>query len=94
MVEKLNALLDNANKVGIKLPMIHDPKVGGSSVSLTMMFISFNVVLVGLIGKWSKYLDIDITQALYWFGICASLYFGRNLSVGGKSVTNTKEEGN
>lgn len=69
------------NSKGVPLPMIRDPKTGLGSVSLTLVFISFNMVLVGLVGKWSKELDgIDLNQALNLFYACAALYFGRNMS--------------
>lgn len=69
--------------------MIRDPKTGVGSVSLTLVFLSFNAVLVGLVGKWSKSLDgIDLNQALNLFYACAALYFGRNLSTkGGTTVS-------
>lgn len=98
MLEKLKELIKTLNSKGIPLPMLTDPKTGIASVSLTMLFISFNVVLVGLVGKWSKMLDgIDLSQAMTWFGICTSLYFGRSFATKNKDgntldVTQ-KEEG-
>lgn len=81
MQEKIKLLIDQWNQVGIKLPLLHDPKTQMASVSFTMLWISFNVVLVGLIGKWAKYLDVDVQQSINWFLICAGLYFGRNVGV-------------
>lgn len=93
LIEKFKEAARWMNEHGIPLPMLRDPKTGASSVSLTMMFIAFNVVLVGLVGKWSKKFDgIDVQQALYWFLITASLYFGRNLSTGGKTISNTESD--
>ncbi len=69
------------NAKGVPLPMVRDPKTGLGSVSLTLVFISFNVVLVGLVGKWVEKLGgLDLSQALNLFYACAALYFGRNLS--------------
>jgi hypothetical protein len=74
-------LISKLNSPGIKLPFINDPKTKQPSVSLTMLFISFNVVLIGLIGKWSKIAEgVDLPQAINWFLICAGLYFGRKMS--------------
>lgn len=68
------------NKYGVPIPMIRDPKTGLGSVSLTLLFISFNVVLIGLVGKWVEKLGgFDVGQALNLFYACAALYFGRNL---------------
>ena len=93
MLNKIKSYFLYLNKYGIAVPMIRDPQTGLGSVSLSMLFISFNVVLFGLIGKWSKYLDIDIQQAIYWFMVCSGLYFGRSLSKTGNSVEiNNKEE--
>lgn len=80
MIDRLKIILRALNERGVPLPMARDPATGKSSVSLTMLVISFNVVFIGLIGKWSKRLDIDLQQALYWFGICASLYFSRKFT--------------
>jgi len=93
LVEKFKEAARWMNEHGVPLPMLRDPKTGVSSVSLTMMFIAFNVVLVGLVGKWAKRLEgIDVQQAIYWFLITASLYFGRTLTYGGKTVSNEESE--
>lgn len=95
MKQKIITFITKLNSMGIPLPMIRDPKNGLPSVSLTMLFISFNVVLIGLIGKFSKFFDgVDIQQAIYWFGMCAALYFGRKLSAVTDGITTEiKEEG-
>lgn len=91
MIDKIKDLINKLNEKGIPLPMLRDPKTSVSSVSLTMMFLSFNVVLVGLIGKWSNALGgVDLTQALYWFGMCSSLYFFRKLP----NMANKTKDGN
>lgn len=83
--DKWKALVVSLNAKGVPVPMIRDPKTGQSSVSLTLVFVSFNAVLIGIVGKWSKALgDIDIAQALNLFYACAALYFGRNMSTDGK----------
>lgn len=65
------------NSNGIPIPMIRDPK-SGSSVSLTLVFISFNVWLVSIIGKAAGALGgMDPQQTLNMFMVCAGLYFGR-----------------
>lgn len=71
-------LNNKLNKYGIPLPTIRDPLTGKGSISLTLVFISFNAVLVGLVGKWSGALGgVDIAQALNLFYACAALYWGR-----------------
>lgn len=66
------------NKYGVPIPLVRDPKTGVGSVSLTLVFISFNAVLIGLVGKWAGALGgIDINQALNLFYACAALYWGR-----------------
>jgi cobalamin synthase len=86
MLNNIRIFLHKLNEKGVPLPMMRDPRTGLGSVSLTMLFISFNVVLLGLIGKWSKLLDIDVQQAIYWFMVCAGLYFSRTLSKDGNNV--------
>jgi hypothetical protein len=88
MVQKLKAFINKMNQYGIPLPLLRDPKSGMSSVSLTMMAISFVICSVGLVGKFAGPLDgINLGEALTLFGVCASLYFGRNLSVASKGDT-------
>jgi hypothetical protein len=78
IVEWWKDFVNKMNDKGIAIPMIRDPQTDQASVSLTLVFISFNMVLIGLIGKYSKMLDgVDTGQALQLFGICAALYFGR-----------------
>lgn len=93
MLEKVKDFIEKLNSKGIPLPLLRDPKVNGPSVSLTLVFISFNVVLIGLVGKWAKALDgIDVQQAIYWFFGTAALYFGRQMSTtSNKQVTIDKE---
>lgn len=87
-MEKIKDFIKKLNEYGVPLPLLHDPKTGRGSVSLTMMFISFNVVVVGLIGKYAKMLEgIDLTQAMYLFLTTSGLYLGRKMQFDGKSTT-------
>lgn len=80
MLDKFEKFVLNLNKYGIPIPFARDPKTQISSVSLTMMLISFVLVVFGLIGKYSKYLDINLTESLTLLGITSSLYFARKVS--------------
>lgn len=81
VVQWWKKFVGSMNALGIPLPTVRDPKTGVGSVSLTMMFISFNVVLIGLVGKYAKMLEgIDVGQSIQLFSICAALYFGRKMS--------------
>jgi hypothetical protein len=76
---KFLALTKSANMYGINLPMVKDPKTGKGSVSLTLVFISSIMVILGLVGKWSGRLGVvDINNALEFFYASSFLYFGRN----------------
>lgn len=75
------------NKMGVPLPTVRDPQTGMGSISLTLVFISFNAVLIGLVGKWAGALGgIDLTQALNLFYACAALYWGRKFQGTGVSL--------
>jgi len=93
---KVKNFIASMNAKGVPLPMLRDPKSGVASVSLTMLFISFNVVLIGLLGKLAgKFGGIDIQSALYWFMVCAGLYFGRRVGDGKtelKGSTDTEDK--
>lgn len=81
--KKLLALTKSMNMYGINLPMVKDPKTKIGSVSLTLVFISSIMVILGLVGKWSGKLGvIDINNALEFFYASSALYFGRNWKTG------------
>lgn len=91
MIDKIKAFIAKLSEQGIVLPMIQDPKTKIPSVSLTMMIVSFNVVLLGLIGKSAGFLGgVDLQQAIYWFMITSGLYFGRSLTY--KDAKQEKED--
>ncbi len=81
MLEKWKNFINSMNSKGIPVPMVRDPKSGSGSVSLTLVFLSFNVWLVSIVGKAAGALGgIDPSQTLNMFLVCAGLYFGRKLS--------------
>lgn len=89
-MEKLTAwwtkFVNDANEKGIPIFLVRDN--GKGSVSLTMLFISFNLVLLGLIGKYSKMIgDIDVSQSLNLFYATSALYFGRKITKDSKGNT-------
>lgn len=85
---KLLRLTKNATMYGINVPMVKDPKTGIGSVSLTLVFISSVMVILGLVGKWSGHLGtIDIHNALEFFYASSALYFGRNWKSKDNSLT-------
>lgn len=91
-VESIKQKIRDLNEKGIPLPMLTDPKTKESSVSLTMMIISFNVVLLGLMGKAAGFLGgVNLEQAIYWYMITCGLYFGRKIS-SGKDGTKIEEK--
>jgi len=93
--EKIKNFIRSLNDKGIPVPLLRDPKTGAASVSLTMLFISFNVFLIGLIGKIAGKLGgIDLQQAFMWNVLNASLYFGRSLTIpkDGKGIINQESE--
>jgi hypothetical protein len=94
IIEKWKEFVDSMNAKGIPMPMIRDPKQG-ASVSLTLVFISFNIWVVSIVGKWSGQLGgIDPSQTLNMFMVCAGLYFGRKMQKNkdGSVVVEEKQE--
>lgn len=76
------------NTAGIPLPFARDPKTQKSSVSLTMMLVSFAVAVVGLIGKASGFFGgVDLSQAMMLFGLSSGLYFSRKISKDANNIT-------
>lgn len=87
-MNKLLEFFNWANSKGIPLPLLRDNKTGVGSISYTFLWLSGTVVLFGLVGKFSKFVDLDLTNALTFFGVCSGLYFGRNLSAPADTKTN------
>lgn len=77
--KKVKHLVNVINMHGIPVPMVRDPKTGIGSVSLTLVFISSVLVIVGCAGKWSGLFGaVDFHEALEFFYASSALYFGRN----------------
>lgn len=89
---KLKKAIDDGNTQGVPLPMVRDPKRGRGSLTATFSFLSFNLVLLGTLGKITKLVgDVDLTNALWLFGISLGAYLGRTISKDEKGI---KLEGN
>lgn len=65
--------------------LVNDPKQKEPSVSLTMLLVSFIVVLIAAgLEMAGKVKGTSITLELFW-GTCG-LYFGRRFNIGGKQI--------
>jgi hypothetical protein len=95
MFEKIKDWMLKMNQEGFPLPMLRDPKTGKGSVTLTMFWISFNVALLTLAGKFTKVLgDVDYSNVLWLFGLTGGMYLGRKFqsSKEGLSVGQSSKE--
>ena len=91
--EKIKTWLLKANDEGVPLPMLKDPKTGKGSVTLTMMWISFNVSILALAGKVTNLLGgVDYSDTLWLLGLTSSLYLGRKIQKNGKDFTIDQED--
>lgn len=78
LYDKWRHLVNKMNNKGVPLPTIRDPKSGLGSISLTLVFISSVLVIIGIVGKWSKIAgEIDMNNAMEFFYTSCALYFGR-----------------
>lgn len=76
---------------GIWVPMVSDQ--GKPSVTLTLVWISSTMILVGLVGKASGFLGgIDMESALWWHGLSLGAYLNRKYSKD-KGLGTSKKEG-
>lgn len=81
------------NEKGIPLPLLRIE--GKASLSATFAFISFNIWVISVVGKWSGYLGgVDSGQCLQMFLACAGLYWGRKFQKGDTTLEATKKEEN
>ena len=80
LAEKWRKLVADCNRLGLPIPVLKEPKSQEGSVSLTLVFISFNLCVAGIIGKWSGSLGgVDVNSAFNLFIACAGLYWGRRI---------------
>lgn len=69
------------NKHGIPMPLLRDPKTGRGSVSLTLVFLSFNLWIISIIEELTVMTGkIDVNQTFNMVLVCFGLYYGRKLS--------------
>lgn len=91
MLEKLKQFIIKLNDFGIPLPLLRDPKEDHASITYTMMVVSYLIVVIGLVGKLSKQLDVDMSQAMYLFMTTSGVYLGRKLQADNNKKTITVE---
>jgi hypothetical protein len=93
-MELYNKLLNKIKELqesGVPLLFFRDPRTKLPSVSLTMMLISFLLVLVGLINKWAQLVQgIELNNAMELLYVTSGLYFGRAIS---KRTYNAADQG-
>lgn len=93
LLAKWKGFVNDMNAKGVPIPMIRDGKTGMGSVSLTLVFLSFNIWVVSIIGKAAGSLGgIDPSQTLNMFMVCAGLYFGRKLQKDPKGMITVEEK--
>lgn len=86
-MEKLKELFRKMNELGIPVPIFRD-STGKPSVSFTLVVVSTLFVMLALLNSAAAlFKGVDTQSALYWAGMCYSLYFGRKLSGDGKTLT-------
>ena len=80
LFQRLMRMSRDLTVFGINIPTTKDPKTGKGSVSLTLVYVSATLVVLGIFGEWSgKFGDIDVGEALQFFYACSALYWARKL---------------
>ena len=70
--------------------LVQDPKQKEPSVSLTMLLVTFIVVLVAAgLDMAGKVKSTSVVTELFY--ACTALYFGRRFNIGGKQIGMDKE---
>jgi hypothetical protein len=94
LYKKWKNLVTKANSLGVPVPTVRDPKLGTGSISLTLVFISSLLVIIGIVGKWSKIAgDIDMNNAMEFFYASSALYFGRQWQKVGPKTEGSTDPG-
>lgn len=91
-IESWKSFIGKLNEKGVPMPTIRDPKSGLGSVSLTLVFVSSLLVIIGIVGKWSaKFGDIDMANAMQFFWTSCALYWGRKFQSKDSSLSGDSE---
>jgi hypothetical protein len=86
-LQDIRDFISRMNAKGVPLPLIRDSKTGIGSVSLTLVFLSSIYVQLALLNSFALlFKGVDVINALYWHGLCLSLYFGRSFKKDGNKV--------
>lgn len=89
-ISKLNEKLVKMNEEGIPLPYIRDSHINGGSLPGTMFFISFNIAILTLLGKVTKYLgDVDYSNVIWLLVTTGGFWTVEAL---GKKITISKDK--
>jgi hypothetical protein len=75
---------------GVPLVYFRDRATKKSSVSLTLMIISFTLCVAGIIGKAAHFWEINEPDAFNLFLACAGLYFGRRVTTKSGTIEDAK----
>jgi hypothetical protein len=93
LIDQIKEKIKKLSDYGIPIFMLRDPVKKTPSVSLTMMFISFNLCLFSLINKFAKIVQgVDVDNSIQLFLITAGLYFSRSFSNGKHKLDVEKKE--
>jgi hypothetical protein len=80
MLDKIKEKMKYLNERGFPIPLLRDPKTDMGSVTLTLLFISSNVVLVSLLNSFANiFKGVDTSNSISFFVICLGGYLGRRL---------------
>lgn len=90
--KKFNEILIQVSETGLSLAYIKDPQTKKASVSLTLLVVSFTIVVVGIVSKPGKIWDIDMAQAFNLLYLTTGLYFGRKVTSKNGNVEITQED--
>lgn len=92
MGDKISQILSDLGKKGIVVPLLRDPDKGSSSISLTMMAVSFTICVVGLIGRSAHFFEIDKSEAYNLLILTSGLYFGRKVTTKAGTIDSKEDK--
>lgn len=79
------------NEHGIPAPLFRAD--GKPSITATLVIVSSFVVLLSLLNSAAAiFKGVDVTNALYWNGLCIGAYLGRKVTGDGKKIEITSED--
>lgn len=92
-IQSVKDFIKKLQSQGLPIILLQDPKTKEPSLSFTLVVLAAIYCAMGIFSNYFVFLKgINVEAAFNFFLASASLYWGRKLSLNGKSANSEKQE--